>query len=168
ALARAVDVLHQRNIAHGDLHADNLLVHRRGTVVEGHLIDLDNFNAPNLPPPPCVGHNLYMAPELRQSSSGKMSVLPDILADCFSLTVLLHEIILVRHPAAGADASEADFNRAMCTGAWRHDPARAARGGAALGGFPAEVLNAGLMRLFRRGMSLDRGERPTAAAWVTE
>ena len=34
-----------------------------GSVFQLHVIDLDNFNAPGMPPPLCIGHNLYMAME---------------------------------------------------------------------------------------------------------
>jgi hypothetical protein len=167
AVSAAVKVLHDQRLVHGDLHAANMLVHRYASVLKPFLIDLDNFRAPGVPDPPCVGHNLYMAPELRLALANHRTAVPDERSELYSLGVLNYEILLVRHPATGADADEQQFHKAMCSG-WIHDPARADRVSGVLGGLPVEVLNADLMRLFRRGLSADRSERPTAAEWVGE
>lgn len=167
-LAHAVGVLHARHIAHGDLHADNLIINRVGSVFLLHVIDLDNFNAPGMPIPPCVGHNLYMGPELRSALAKGLPAIPTIETDLFSLGVLMHEIILLRHVSAGNDDNEAHFQKAMCSGRWLQDPAAADKPGGDLGGYPVEVLNADLARLFRAALSLDPAKRPSAEAWETE
>jgi len=167
ALAGAVAILHRQGVAHGDLHAENLLIHRNGTVLEASLIDFDNYNLPGLPGPPSVGHNLYMAPELRLAAARRKALAPDLLTDRYSLGVLLHEAVLLKHVAAGADSDEAQFQRAMCHGLWIQDPAAAGRP-TATGGYPPEVLNADLMRLFRCSLSLNRAERPDAEEWQRE
>ena len=164
SLAHAVTMLHQRQIAHGDLHADNLLVNKTASVPELYVIDFDNFNAPRMPAPPCVGHNLYMAPELRMALVQGKPAIPDIWTDRYSLGVVMHEIILFKHVAAGADNDEAEFHKAMCSG-WLHDPASADRPPGNIGGYPVEVLNADVARLFRKSLSLDRAERPSADQW---
>ena len=169
ALAHAVSELHARHIAHGDLHASNLLVHLADehgvTVPQLSLIDPDNFNAPKLPLPPCVGHNLYMAPELYEAMQQKRSVVPDLATDLFALGVLMHEVILLKHVATGADHDQAEFYQAMCSGIWLHDPARTVAGREDLGGYPSTILNADLSRLFRRSLSRNPHERPTAVEW---
>ena len=167
-LAHAVATLHRRGIAHGDLHAENLIVEHVGTVFRLRLIDLDNFGAPGLPNPPCVGHNLYMAPELRGALARGHEAVPTVETDLFALGVLMHEIILLRHLCAGNDATENEFQMAMCSGRWIQDPAAADRPKASVGGYPAEVLNADLARLFRSAVSLNASSRPSAEAWERE
>jgi len=167
-LAHAVAVMHARQIAHGDLHSENVIIDRVGSVFHVAVIDMDNYNAPGIPSPPCVGHNLYMSPELRAALAKKCPTIPTIRSDLFSLGVLMHEIILLRHVAAGADDTEGAFQKAMCSGRWLQDPAAADKPTGNLGGYPVEVLNADLQRLFRAALSLDPAERPSANAWELE
>jgi len=167
-LAHAISVMHGRKIAHGDLHAENLIINRVGSVFQLYVIDMDNFNAPGTPAPPCVGHNLYMAPELRAALARGLPAIPTIETDRFSLGVLMHEVILLCHVSAGHDGNESDFHKAMCSGRWLHDPAVADRPHGNLGGYPVGVLNADLARLFRSALSLDPAKRPAADAWEIE
>jgi len=167
-LAHAISVMHNRKIAHGDLHAENLIINRIGSVFQLHVIDLDNFNAPGAPSPPCIGHNLYMAPELRVALSKGQPAIPTIVTDLYSLGVLMHEIILLCHPSNGNDDTEAAFQKAMCSGKWLMDPAAADRPGGSLGGYPTTVLNADLARLFRSAVSIDPKKRPSSDLWETE
>lgn len=168
ALAQAVRVLHSRKIAHGDLHAENLMMKPIGTILSLHLIDLDNFNAPGMPSPPCAGHNLYMAPELRSAIARKRPTIPTIESDLYSLGVLMHEIILLCHPSQGNDGSEADFVKAMCSGKWLMDPAGSRGAREQCGGYPPAILNVDLARLFRSSVSLTPESRPSAERWVSE
>lgn len=167
-LSHAVATLHRHGLAHGDLHAENLIVEHVGTVFRLHLIDLDNFGAPGLPNPPCVGHNLYMAPELREALAKGHEAVPTVTTDLFAMGVLMHEIILLRHLCAGSDATEDEFQKAMCSGRWVQDPAASDRPSANVGGYPVEVLNADLARLFRSAVSLNSSSRPSAEAWERE
>jgi len=167
-LAHAISVLHARKIADGDLHAENLIIKHVGSVFQLHIIDLDNFNAPGMPAPSCVGHNLYMAPELRAALAKGQPAIPTVATDLYSLGVLMHEIILLCHPSQGNDDNEADFQKAMCAGKWLMDPAVADRPSGNLGGYPTTVLNADLARLFRSAVSLDPTKRPSSDIWETE
>ena len=167
-LARAIGVMHKRQIAHGDLQALNLIINRVGSVIQLYVIDFDNFNAPGVPAPPMIGQNLYLAPELRKASASNRPAIPDVYTDRFAMGVLMHEIILLRHVAAGADSNENDFQKAMCSGRWVQDPAVADRPSENLGGYPVQVLNADLSRLFRSAMSCDPAERPSAEVWEME
>jgi serine/threonine protein kinase len=170
ALAHAVETLHGRNIVHGDLQASNLLVEQvngKVCLASLSLIDLDNFYAPGQPQPPCVGHSLYMSPELYHAMKQKRPTIPTRQSDLFSLGVLMHEIILLKHPAAGCDHNEAQFERAMYSDAWQYDPARSERSKNDTGGYPAEIVNADLARLFRKCCSLEPTERPAATEWKT-
>lgn len=163
ALAHAFAVLHARGIAHGDIHGSNVLVRRVGEALETAVIDFDNFAAAGVSPPPMVGQLLYLAPELRQALAASRPAVPDDRSDRFALGVLMHEVVLLLHPASGADATPELFERAMTSG-WIHDPARAGRPHGA-GGVPPQVLNPDLQRLFRTSLSQDPAERPSAAAW---
>ncbi|MBN1515998.1 protein kinase [Candidatus Sumerlaeota bacterium] len=166
ALAHAICVLHDREIAHGDLHAENLIVHRIGTALHLAIIDLDNFSAPGIPPPPCIGHNLYMAPELRKALAQERPAVPTLLTDLYSLGVLMHEIILLCHPSAGNDSNANDFQKAMCAGKWLMDPAYTDPGGGGKTfGYPTAILNTDLARLFRNAVSVHPAERPSANRW---
>jgi serine/threonine protein kinase len=167
-LAHAVGVMHKRQMAHGDLRAENLLINHVGTVLQLSVIDLDNFNAPRVPPPPMVGENLYLAPELRNAMAHSRPAVPDLCTDRFALGVLMHEIILLRHVAAGHDDNEADFQKAMCSGRWLQDPAAPDRPPGSVGGYPVEVLNADVARLFRSALSLEPAERPSPDVWEVE
>jgi serine/threonine protein kinase len=167
-LAHSTNELHKLHIAHGDLHADNLILDRNGSVLELSIIDLDNFNAPGVPAPPMVGQNLYLAPELREALATNRVAIPDIYTDRFAMGVLMHEILLLRHVAAGADSNEQDFQDAMCSGKWVQDPACPHKPVGNLGGYPVEVLDANLARLFRATLSRDPKERPSAGEWETE
>lgn len=168
AFVHGLAVLEERSIAHGDIHAENILMHPDGSVVRLFLIDFDNFNAPGQPQPPMAGANLYLAPELRKSSTAGRPSLPDRQSDRFALGTALHELILGKHPAAGADGTPEEFERAVCTGRWHHDPAIRDRRAADPGGYPPAILNPGLARLFRRAFSLNRDERPAPAEWKVE
>ena len=165
ALAHAVNIMHSRRIAHGDLHAENVIINREGTVFRVHLIDLDNFNASGMPLPPCVGHNLYIAPELREALAKGRPAIPTCETDLFALGVMMHELLLLYHTSAGNDAADPDFKKAMCSGRWLLDQAAADRPRKDLGGYPVGILNADLARLFRSSLSLDPAMRPSAASW---
>ncbi|OVE73505.1 hypothetical protein BVX94_03695, partial [bacterium B17] len=163
ALTHVANEFENRDIAHGDYRADNVLAHKTGSVIEVHIIDMDNFAAPSAPPPDCIGDLLYLAPELRISMNTGSPILPDILSDRFAMGAMLHEIILLKHPASGHDDTPERFDETMSAGVWVHDPVRANTHTMA-GGAPAEILNSPYMKLFRRSFPLDKIERPPADA----
>lgn len=166
AFAHAVSCLHALSMAHGDLHSSNLLVHRTdaGGLAEIALIDFDNFSAPETPAPRMLGHELYMAPEIRSAATHGRHRPPDIRTDVFSLGVIMHEILLLRHLASGARNSE-EFLQALSR--WGDDPARPGSAGLpASGGYPATVLNPTISSLFRRSIVRTPEERPLAPEWV--
>lgn len=157
ALARAIGIIHDRGFAHGDIHANNVLIYQNG-ISRLFVIDFDNFAGASLPIAPCLGHNLYMAPEIRTKGQS-----PSIEADRFSLAVVVHELITLRHPVP-SDATEAEFNDVMSQGKWLGDPTYTKRKQRP-DGYPADVLNADLSRLFRSAISSKASERPTAQQW---
>lgn len=163
ALAHAVDSLHSRGVSHGDLHGSNVLIAITGDTLQPGIIDFDNFAASGVPAPPMVGQILYIAPELRAALRDGLPAIPDLRSDRFAFGVLMHEVVLLLHPAGGADATPEMFEQAMMNG-WVHDPARAGRPKGA-GGVPREAINADLQRLFRLSLSPNPDERPSVGAW---
>ena len=161
AIAQGVGVLHARQIAHGDIQSMNVKVHRDGDVAKVGLIDFDNYRSQAVPLPQMIGQHLYLAPELRQRSGA----VPDVGSDKYEMAIVFHEILLLRHPAAGYDATEDGFLNAMCSGVWTQDRARNRKDGSALGGYPVTILNADVENLFRRGLSRDVGTRPSPLDW---
>ncbi len=98
-----------------------------------------------------------MAPEIRTKGAS-----PSIEADRFSLAVVLHELLTLRHPVP-SDATEDVFDEVMGKGKWLGDPT--CSNTSRPGGYPAEILDADLARLFRLGISGDPSDRPTAQQW---
>lgn len=165
AIAQAIKALHERQFVHGDLHPGNVRVDRQGSVLKPYVIDLDNFRSPGVPEPSLLGLKEYMAPELWHAMLNHKHAIPDARTELYALGVMIHEILLVKHPATGADQDEAQFLKAIHSG-WIQDPARADGVRGTTGGLPTEVLNADLMRMFRGSLNPARRERPSAADWV--
>jgi serine/threonine protein kinase len=166
ALAQGVAVLERAGVAHGDLQSNNVIIETRSGHLRARLIDFDNFAANDQPPPPCIGQLLYLAPEIRRAAGFGKVCKPDVESDRFALGVLMHELLLLRHPAQRV-LDDADlFDAVMMSGLWLEDPAMPGR--KPDGGLPSELLSIPLMRLFRRSLSLDRTARPSAAQWVEE
>jgi len=163
ALVHAIRIAHEAGIAHGDLHPDNIRIHRMGKVFIVVVIDWDNYASPRVPAPPMAGRKEYMAPELLKALREGRAPIPNIHTDLFSIGVLVHLLLLLRHPVAGHDSTEEEFLRAYCSGIWMQDPARGKPSDANVGGYAVRILNADLMRLFRCLFSLDQRARPSLA-----
>ena len=110
-----------------------------------------------------VGVPLYYAPELRMALAAGRPAVPDLRCDLFSLSVLLHEILLSSHPATGYDDTPEKVDAAMLKG-WLHDPQRPGRK-IGVGGLPPEILSSDIHRMFRRAFSCEPRVRPSAAEW---
>lgn len=167
-LTHSIMDLHESGIVHGDLHSENVRISVKEDVLELYLIDLDNFVAPDMPPPQCVGHANYMAPELRIAMKSRKPAIPTIESELYSLGVLLHEVLLLQHPTNGYDDTKEKFELATLHG-WILDPIlRNHKHNPDLGGYPPTILNSGLMRMFRNALSPIPSKRPNARAWKTE
>ena len=166
-LTSIIAELHSRGIAHGDLHAVNVMIQKIGADYALYVIDLDNYNASGVSPPPMLGQRLYIAPELQDSLMKGKSAIPDISSDLFSLGILIHEIVLLKHIVAGYDIDEKQFLKAMYSDRWVHDPAGTDQPLVDPGGYPAKAINAELTRLFRLSLSRNRDVRPSAEQWNT-
>lgn len=160
-LARGLATLHDLNISHGDVHGGNVLVFMMGTAMKPFFIDFDNFSAPGIPPPTCIGDEMYLAPELYRAALAGTPIPPSIGSDLYSFRIMAEEILMLRHPTAGFLES-GNFEKAMYE-KWMHDPALPPVKD--VDGYPAGILNAHLANFMRRGMQADSLKRPSAAEW---
>lgn len=165
AIAAALAVLERMGLGHGDLQGENILVDSSDGVLRPALIDFDNLLEPGLASP-AAGHPRYYAPEIRAAVADRRTARPDLRSDRYALGVLMHELLLARHPAGAFEHNPAGFDRLMRSGKWPDDPARPSplRGE---GGFRAECLDPPLQNLLRRALAGEAADRPTAAEWFT-
>lgn len=162
AIARVLAGLENIGISHGDLSANNIMIAKRGPIYEIALFDFDNAVIAGAPPPPLTGQEFYFAPEL----FGAQSV-PTLATDRYALGVLMHELLLGRHPYAaafGTQVSHRRFLAAMQKAEWPEDPRLGRMAGA--GVIPVSVLPRTAHDLFRRALSADPASRPRAMEWV--
>lgn len=162
-VTNGIAYLHARKISHGDIRHANVLIGLVGSVMRPFVIDLDNFSAPGVPKPTCLGDEMYLAPELRTAFKTGKPVYPDIGSDKFAYRIMAEELLTLRHPSAGFHKPTARFEEAMYR-SWFYDPAL--RPGKGVGGYPPGVLNARLAHLMRRGMSADPKARPEMTEWL--
>lgn len=162
-LAEALTSLHERGISHGDIRSANVLVSMATPTPLIYIIDFDNFSAPGLPPPTCLGDKWYLAHELYEAMVAQKHVPPNIETDRYSFRIMAEEILMRRHPSAGFQEPVEALQKAMYK-EWQHDPARPPVAG--VGGYPPGILNARLANLFRHGMSSTPAKRPTIKEWL--
>lgn len=159
ALARAVGIAELRSVAHGDLSPANVLVEEPiPGVLSPALIDWDAAHIKGSAPPPRIGTPLYRAPEIIDGSAR-----PSAMTDRFSLGVMLHEILLARHPW-GVRAVDPDDDAAQLDVLRQQDFVTAGDHETA-GGVPTDVLGSEIRRMLRRSMSLTPADRPSARRW---
>lgn len=163
--ASLTNKLHGRQIAFGDIHANNFIVCKKGSTYILSLIDFDNFNASGLPAPPMAGHSLYLTPEIRSNMVNRKRVVPNFETDRYALGILQSEIILLFHPACGSDESEAAVAKAMSE-PWRFDPSIGSNDPASAEMCSVRILSSDICRLFRSTFGKDRTARPSAAQWI--
>jgi serine/threonine protein kinase len=157
-------LLNERGIAQGDPSLTNANVNATATGPELHLFDFDNFHAAGAPPPTAFGQEDRMAPELRRALHGGPPAFPDERSDRYAITTVVHDMLLTKSVAAGFDNTPEEFEQAMA-GGWPHDPVRGVHPPDS-GGYPSAILNPELAGMFRRGLSSNRHERPSAREWT--
>ena len=167
AIAIAFDTLHKSGIAHGDIQAGNIKVHKTPDgPIAAKVIDLDNFQVKGVAPPFMIGHELYLSPEARMARRKKLALLPCQNTDLYSLGVIFHEILLGVHPSSGADHDQATLDAVVESGWSLHDPLNPRHApGRGNGGSPWEVLDSRLSALLRDALSANPERRPRAEAW---
>lgn len=95
-IAMQFAMLHETNRAYCDISGNNILVNEDSKVASVCMIDIDNIYIPGGDSGNVLGTSRYMAPEIM-----KKQMLPDIFTDCYSLAVILFEILRVGHPYIG-------------------------------------------------------------------
>jgi len=163
AYAHAHALLNERDWAQADLSLGNCHVEVTPARLGLRLLDFDNFTAPGAPPPGAYGQEDRMAPELRQACKLGQPAQPDELSDRFALATILHDMLLAKSVASGFDQTPETLERAL-SGGWPHDPLYG-KGPADAGGYPSAILNSELAALFRRGLGVNREDRPPAKEW---
>lgn len=93
-LARAVRRLHFAGLAHSDLSNKNVLIDPKGG--DACVIDIDSLVVPGVAPPTVLGTPGYIAPEALAGTAQ-----PSIATDRHALAVLIHQLLLGRHPLQG-------------------------------------------------------------------
>lgn len=158
ALSSALYSLEGAGLAHGDLSPANVLVDIDPVgVPRVALIDFDNVRMPGPDEPPVIGTPLYMAAELYAGGRANLE------SDRFALAVLLHQMLLGRHPAEAfmrPGATTVSQAAVMGRNDWVHTDEHERASGLA-----AETLSSCLRRLLRRGLAADPGVRTRALEW---
>lgn len=164
--AEALDRLHARGIAYGDISPGNILVSAGSGHDQVWLIDPDNLSVQARPVGPAQVTPGYGAPELLSGAR-----LQDSLTDAFSFAVLAFQILVLAHPLIG-DAVYQDPGRleplAFHGGLPWIDHATDGRNRSSQGLDRGLVLTRGLRRLasraFQDGLH-DPGQRPSLGEW---
>ena len=168
-LAAAVESFHAKGWTPGDLGSDQFIVEETPSLAKVRMVDVDSVVADGIPVPRTLGKLPYFSPELRKAylDGGNHPITPQ--SDLFSLGVLLHEVLLLRHPAEGyVDPEEIDsYHRVMSAG-WPGDPL-AGHGGEpeGLSGFSVATLDPNTQRILRLALHPKPSMRPSAAAMKT-
>lgn len=150
SLAFSLRMLHEKQIVHGDLKPDNVMLQRAGTdLFTSKLIDFDEAYIVGNPPSPerIVGDPSYYSPELLRYIKNDERLPSDALttaSDMFSLGLLLHALLTGDQPL---------FDRSRC-----NYPAEAL-----LQRLPLDISNApdALQPLIQRMLQLVPSERPS-------
>lgn len=164
AITKGLAIIETLGITHGDLASSNVMVSKHLNAYCGALIDFDNARVPGAPAPAFVGQEFYLAPELLAHRAD-----PSRATDAFALAVLLHELLLRRHPFASLFASQvsfAEYAALLSKAVWLEDPAlgRPAPADALV---PVASLSRRMFELFRRALQTDPSQRPRANEWAT-
>jgi hypothetical protein len=163
--AGALDRLHARGLAYGDVSPGNLLVSARSDHDQVWLIDPDNVSVRANPADGAHATPLYAAPELLAGRSGQ-----DSLTDAFAFAMLAFQVLTLAHPFCGDPvARDVTLEEKAARGElpWIDHPTDPRnRGG---GGLSRDlVLTKGLSRLagdaFGDGLH-HPGRRPTLREW---
>jgi hypothetical protein len=102
---------------------------------------------------------------LRRALLGNYPLAPTFHSDRYELGVLIHEIVLLTHPASGYGDSEDECDRAML-GPWLHDPLCTRSADTSALGYPVTALSSSICGRFREVFGREETKRPTARDWA--
>jgi len=165
-LTSAVESFHAKGWTPGDLGSDQFIVEDTPSLSKVRMVDVDSLVAEGIPAPRTLGKLPYFSPELRRAFlEGKPHPITQA-SDLFSLGVLLHEVLLLRHPAEGHVDPGAieNYHQVMSCG-WPGDPLRGPEP-ASLPGFSTSLLDPDMQRLLRLALHPAPSLRPSAGAMV--
>jgi eukaryotic-like serine/threonine-protein kinase len=157
-LALSLEMLHQKEIVHGDLKPSNVLIQGGGSGLHtAKLIDFDDSYLSGSPPPKdqIVGDSIYAAPEWFAYTREGSTLAPDALttaADIFALALLFHHYLTDSLPGRASARYSA--------------PGQAVGAGERL--LVDGRLSADLNKLLVRMMAPLPGDRPTVDEVFTE
>ena len=166
-LTRAIARMHRSGVAHSDLSPNNIMADPvKGTI---NLIDLDGLVVPGFLPPQVLGIQT-ISPQ--KFLSGKAH--PSVPTDRHALAVLLHQLLLFRHPFRGPKVYSRDVeeDERLALGETAvfvdHPNDRSNRPQQAF--WPTRLLGETMTSLFVRSFVQglrDPSSRPTASEWET-
>ena len=109
-ISRAIHRMHAAGLAHSDLSYKNVLIDPAGG--NACLIDIDGLVVPGKFPPDVIGTADFIAPEVIETSSLKITdpnrCLPRIETDRHALSVLIYMYLFYRHPLNGGKVHDKD------------------------------------------------------------
>lgn len=162
--ARPLGRMHRCGLGNGDVSCSNVAVSLDGSAL---LMDTDTPVVPSVLPAQVMGTLNYMAPELHAGTA-----MPSIKTDLHALAVLLHELLLFRHPLRGPKVHSQDPDEdewlALGERALFIDHPTDGSNRPKKDFWPTTLLGEELTRLFRAALvdGLRKPEaRPTAGAW---
>jgi DNA-binding helix-hairpin-helix protein with protein kinase domain len=164
-LARAVGRLHKTGLAHSDLSPNNIYVDPdSGRII---IIDLDGLVVRDFVPAQVVGTPEYIAPEVLEGQG-----LPNPKTDLHALAVLVHQLLLYRHPLRGpktfSAVAEDDERLLLGRGGIYVDHPQDKSNRPSESFWPSGLLGETLATLFRRALvdGLRAPDvRPSASQW---
>lgn len=119
-LSKAIGRMHSAGLAHTDLSGNNILMDL--TIGECILIDIDSLAVRGMFPPKVLGTRGYIAPELVKTADLPIDhpekALPNIKTDLHSLSVIIYQLLLLRHPLEGKkiNADDPDIDECLMYG----------------------------------------------------
>lgn len=164
ALTKAISVLSDLGMSHGDIQSDNVLVSLSDRdLYEAYIIDFDNYGHLDVPYPQFAGVLEYIAPEIARAQVGIGQALPDRRSDVFSLCVCLSYLILNVVPFSGVWKTPDARDQALVSPSkWPNDPF------ANIGQGLMRVHPEGLLDAIKAGLRFRPDARPGASEILGE
>jgi hypothetical protein len=153
-LTTLLSLLHQQNIAHGDINANNVCILGSGVNLRVVLIDFGNCNDGDPAKRPLMTNDVeHISPDLFQGKG-----VADMQSDLYALGVMSYEALLVKTIDSGG-ANEQDMRQRRAKGAIPGDPLCGTRKGDEVG-LPYDALPPALQTKLRGLTNPEPSQRP--------